>query len=261
MLQKQLESHSISHFCIGGDSKSGTDNIHVTVSNVLLHNRVLKKNELNPLMKTNAVAAPETEVSAPAGAPQNSHLSQSSDQTANESVVINKAPHDATMSPQKQQSPPEPSKNKNGPSVSRQTSSTDSTGSSTSAAEWEVEEVVPSSVDSASSLPLTAGEGGPQKEVGTDVPSGVDYFESEQGHSSPSVAQPITEQADEAVDATPQREATEDRPQHSTLSDASENVEESSPHSAPLATDEQPVDPEGGKDTNPHTAVGASRGP
>ncbi|RNC55878.1 trans-sialidase, partial [Trypanosoma cruzi] len=95
----------------------------------------------------------------------------------------------------------------------------------------------------------------------TDVSSGEDHFESEQEHSSLSVFQPMTEQAEEAIVATPQRKTTEDWPQHSTLSDASEDVEESSFHSAPLTSDEQTVDPEERKDTNPHTAVGASSGP
>ncbi|KAF8282674.1 putative complement regulatory protein [Trypanosoma cruzi] len=247
-LQKLLSSHSISHFYIGGDGKSSSDSIQVTVSNVLLYNRLLKDDELNPPMKTNAAAAPEAEVSAPEGALQNSHLSQTSEK-------------DTTPSPQKQGLSPEKSKNEKYSAGSGQTTSTDFIGSSTSAAEGEVEEVAASSAGSASSLTPTAGEGNPQKALETDVPATEDQFESEQVHSSLSVVQPMTEQTDEAVDATPQRKTTEDRPQHSTLSDASENMEESSSHSAPLTSDEQKFDPEERKDTNPHTAVSASSGP
>ncbi|KAF5224830.1 hypothetical protein ECC02_002135 [Trypanosoma cruzi] len=247
-LQKLLSSHSISHFYIGGDGKSSSDSIHVTVSNVLLYNRLLQDDELNPLMKTNAAAAPEAEVPAPEGAPQNSHLSQTSEK-------------DTTPSPQKQGLSPEKSKNEKYSAGSGQTTSTDFIGSSTSAAEGEVEEVAASSAGSASSLTPTAGEGSPQKALETDVPATEDQFESEQVHSSLSVVRPMTEQTDEAVVATPQRKTTEDRPQHSTLSDASENMEESSSHSATLTSDEQKFDPEERKDTNPHTAVSASSGP
>ncbi|KAF8294756.1 putative trans-sialidase, Group III [Trypanosoma cruzi] len=247
-LQKLLSSHSISHFYIGGDGKSSSGNIHVTVSNVLLYNRLLQDDELNPLMKTKAVAAPEAKVPAPEGAPQNSHLSQPSEK-------------DATPSPQKQDLSPENSKDEKYSAGSGQTTSADFTGLYTSAAEGEVEEVAPSSVGSASSLTPTAGEDSPQKAPETDVPATEDHFEREQEHSSLSVVQSMTEQAEEAVVATPQRKTTEDRPQHSTLSDASEDVEESSSHPATLTSDEQTVDPEERKDTNPHTAVGASSGP
>ncbi|EAN91337.1 trans-sialidase, putative [Trypanosoma cruzi] len=247
-LQKLLSSHSISHFYIGGDGKSNSGNVHVTVCNVLLYNRLLKDNELNPLKKRNVAAAPEAEVSAPKGAPQNSHLSQPSEK-------------DATPSPQKQDLSPEKSKNEKHSAGSGQAPSADPAGSSTSAAEGKVEDVASGSVGSASSFSPTAGEDSPQKARETDVSSGEDHFESEQEHSSLSVVQPMTEQAEEVVVATPQRKTTEERPQHSTLSDASEDVEESSFHSAPLTSDEQTVDPEERKDTNPHTAVGASSGP
>ncbi|EAN82255.1 trans-sialidase, putative [Trypanosoma cruzi] len=245
---QQSSSHSISHFYIGGDGKSNSGNIHVTVSNVLLYNRLLQDNELSPLMKTKAAAAPEAEVPAPEGAPQNSHLSQPSEK-------------DATPSPQKQDLSPEKSENEKHSAGSRQASSTDPAGSSTSAAEGKVEEVASSSVGSASSFSPTAGEDSPQKVRETDVPATEDHFEREQEHSSLSVVQPMTEQAEEAAVATPQRKTTEDWPQHSTLSDASEDVEKSSFHPAPPTSDEQTVDPEERKDTNPHTAVGASSGP
>ncbi|RNC38255.1 complement regulatory protein, partial [Trypanosoma cruzi] len=228
--QKLLSSHSISHFYIGGDGKSSSDNIHVTVSNVLLYNRLLQDDELNPLMKTKAAAAPEAEVSAPEGAPQNRHLGQASEK-------------DTTPSPQNQGLSPEKSKNEKYSAGSGQTTSADFTGLYTSAAEGEVEEVASSSVGSASSLAPTAGEGSPQKAPETDVLATEDHFEREQEHSSLSVVQPMTEQAEEAVVATPQRKTTEDRPQHSTLSDASEDMEESSSHSATLTSDEQTVDP------------------
>nr|AAB49414.1 complement regulatory protein [Trypanosoma cruzi] len=247
-LRKLLSSHSISHFYIGGDGKSSSGNIHVTVSNALLYNRLLQDDELNPLMKTKAVAASEAEVSAPEGAPQNSHLGQASEK-------------DTTPSTQNQGLSPEKSKNEKYSAGSGQTTSADFTGSSTSAAEGEVEEVASSSVGSASSLTPTAGEGSPQKAPETDFPATEDHFEREQEHSSLSVVRPMTEQAEEAVVATPQRKTTEDRPQHSTLSDASEDMEESSSHSATLTSDEQTVEPEERKDTNPHTAVGASSGP
>ncbi|PWU88261.1 putative trans-sialidase, Group III [Trypanosoma cruzi] len=247
-LQTLLSSHSISHFYIGSENKEGSESCYVTVSNVLLYNRLLHDNELSPLMKTKAAAAPEAEVPAPEGAPQSSHLSQPSEK-------------DATPSPQKQDLSPEKSENEKHSAGSRQASFTDPAGSSTSAAEGKVEEVASSSVGSASSLTPTAGEGSPQKVRETDVPATEDHFEREQEHSSLSVVQPMTEQAEEAAVATPQRKTTEDRPQHSTLSDASEDVEESSSHPATLTSDEQTVDPEERKDTNPHTAVGASSGP
>ncbi|EAN92395.1 trans-sialidase, putative [Trypanosoma cruzi] len=246
--QELLSSNSISHFYIGSENEEGSESSYVTVSNVLLYNRLLHEDELSPLMKTKAAAAPEAEVPAPEGAPQNSHLSQPSEK-------------DATPSPQKQDLSPEKSENEKHSAGSQQASSTDPAGSSTSAAEGKVEEVASSSVGSASSFSPTAGEDSPQKVREADVPATEDHFEREQVHSSLSVVQPMTEQAEEAAVATPQRKTTEDWPQHSTLSDASEDVEKSSFHPAPLTSDEQTVDPEERKDTNPHTAVGASSGP
>ncbi|EKF29441.1 trans-sialidase, putative, partial [Trypanosoma cruzi marinkellei] len=247
-LQKLLGAHSISHFYIGGDGKSNSGNTHVTVSNVLLYNRLLNDDELNTLMKPNAVTAPEAEVLASESAPQDGPSSQSSGQ-------------DATLPPQEQDLPPKPSINENYSAVSGQTSSTDSAGSSTSAAKGKVEEEAPSSVGSASSLSLKARDGSPQKVLEADVHLPRDKLDSEQEHSSPSVGKPLTEQADEAVGATPQRKTTEDRPEHSTPSDASEDVEASSFHSATLTSDERTVGPEGKKDTNPHTAAGVSSSP
>ncbi|EKF29565.1 trans-sialidase, putative [Trypanosoma cruzi marinkellei] len=258
-LQTLWSLHSVSHFYIAEDGDSG--NIHVTVSNVLLYNHALEDRGIKALMKTNAVAALEARMPDAEGAPPNSHLSQPFPQLAVEPVSMHEVQQKSTSPPQRQDSPSEISEDENRLAVPRQTSSTDSTGSSTSAARGEVEEVVPSSVDSVSVLFPTAGGGSRQKLSEIDEPVSGDHFEGEQEHSSLSVVAPMTGHAYEAAEATPQREATEDRTQHSILSHALEDVEELSPHSATLAGEEQNVGPEGRKNTNPHTAVGADGGP
>ncbi|RNC55054.1 putative trans-sialidase, partial [Trypanosoma cruzi] len=145
-LSTLLSFHSTSHFYIGGDLARDSDDVHVTVSNVLLYNRIMSDAKLKALMKKNTVATPEAKVPASKGASQNNHASEALFQFANEAVVVNEARQYATSSsPQIQHSPAQPLGNKNGPAASMQISFADVIGPSTSAGTEEVKEEEPSS--------------------------------------------------------------------------------------------------------------------
>ncbi|PBJ81185.1 trans-sialidase [Trypanosoma cruzi cruzi] len=121
-LRTLLGSHGISHFYIGGDNKSNSEDINVTVSNVLLYNRALNKAKLNALMKKNAVAAAAAKVPAQEVAAQTTNVSEPS-HPANVPVVTPEAQHEATSSPQIQHSPAQTSESESGPVISKQSSS------------------------------------------------------------------------------------------------------------------------------------------
>ncbi|KAF5218943.1 hypothetical protein ECC02_008112 [Trypanosoma cruzi] len=131
---------------IGGDRAGDSDDVHVTVSNVLLYSRILSNAKLKAVMKKIAVGTPVAKVPASKGAPQNNSASETFLQSANEAVVMNEERQDATSSsPQSQRSPAQPLGNKNGPAASMQTSSADVIGPSTSGGTGEVKEEEPSS--------------------------------------------------------------------------------------------------------------------
>ncbi|EKF32715.1 trans-sialidase, putative, partial [Trypanosoma cruzi marinkellei] len=83
-LRRLMRSHSISHMYIGGDSERASDNIHVTVSNVLLYSRSFSNAKLTALMKNNAFGTPEAKLPATKVAAQPTIVSQPSDKPANE---------------------------------------------------------------------------------------------------------------------------------------------------------------------------------
>ncbi|PWU85739.1 putative trans-sialidase [Trypanosoma cruzi] len=121
-LRTLLRSHGISHFYIGGDNTSNSDDINVTVSNVLLYNRALNKAKLNALMKRNTVAAAAAKVPAQEVAAQTTNVSEPS-QPVNVPVVTPEAQKDATLSSRSQHSPAQTSESESGPADSKQTSS------------------------------------------------------------------------------------------------------------------------------------------
>ncbi|EAN83900.1 putative trans-sialidase, Group VII [Trypanosoma cruzi] len=122
-LRTLLRSHGISHFYIGGDNTSNSDEINVTVSNVLLYNRALNEAKLNALMKRNAVAAAAAKVPAQEVAAQTTNVSEPSRHPANVPVVTPEAQQDATLSSRSQHSPAQTSESESGPADSKQTSS------------------------------------------------------------------------------------------------------------------------------------------
>ncbi|KAF5216311.1 hypothetical protein ECC02_010928 [Trypanosoma cruzi] len=121
-LRTLLRSHGISHFYIGGDNTSNSDDINVTVSNVLLYNRALNEAKLNALMKRNTVAAAAAKVPAQEVAAQTTNVSEPS-QPVNVPVVTPEAQQDATSAPRSQHSPAQTSEGESGPADSKQTSS------------------------------------------------------------------------------------------------------------------------------------------
>ncbi|KAF8298981.1 putative trans-sialidase, Group III [Trypanosoma cruzi] len=200
-LRSLMSSHSISHFYIGGDSERDSDNINVTVSNVLLYSRAFNKAQLKPLMKKNTVGTPDAVVPAPNVATQTIVASQSSGQPADEPVVTNEA---------------QPSGNANGPAVSREASSPSVLDLSTSAAAWEVKEESPSS--SVELLPALSPT--PSAGVRREVPeteesvSGV-HMEGDQKYSPTNGAASTMEQAGKADEDSSRNVTTNDSMQHS----------------------------------------------
>ncbi|PWU93029.1 putative trans-sialidase [Trypanosoma cruzi] len=122
-LRTLLRSHGISHFYIGGDSTSNSDEIDVTVSNVLLYNRALNEAKLNALMKRNTVAAAAAKVPDQEVAAQTTNVSEPSRHPANVPVATPEAQQDVTSAPRSQHSPAQTSESGSGPADSKQTSS------------------------------------------------------------------------------------------------------------------------------------------
>ncbi|RNC55008.1 trans-sialidase [Trypanosoma cruzi] len=83
--------------------------------------------------KPDAVGTPEARVPAPKGAPHNNHASETFPQSASGLVVVDEARQEDRSAPQRQHSPAQPSGNRKGSAVPRQTSSSDAIGPSTSA--------------------------------------------------------------------------------------------------------------------------------
>ncbi|EKF30331.1 trans-sialidase, putative [Trypanosoma cruzi marinkellei] len=138
-LKTLLSSHSVSHLYIGADSKSGSDDTHVTLSNVLLYNRALSLDKLKTLMKAEAAAAAARKVPVLNVANQTTIVREHSRQSVNGPVVRTEAQQDATSSPQSQRPPAQESELKGDPASSEHTS-TDIIGSSTSADLGKVQE-------------------------------------------------------------------------------------------------------------------------
>ncbi|EAN83210.1 trans-sialidase, putative [Trypanosoma cruzi] len=120
-LRTLLGSHGISHFYIGGDNKSNSEDINVTVSNVLLYNRALNEAKLNALMKKDAFAAAAAKVPAQEVAAQTTNVSEPSRHPANVPVITPEAQQDATSSPRIQHSPAQTSESESGPADFKQT--------------------------------------------------------------------------------------------------------------------------------------------
>ncbi|RNC33281.1 putative trans-sialidase [Trypanosoma cruzi] len=83
-LKTVLSSHSTSHSYIGGERAGDSDDVHVTVSNVLLYNRILSNAKLKAVMKKIVVGTPVAKVPVSKGAPQNNPASETFLQSANE---------------------------------------------------------------------------------------------------------------------------------------------------------------------------------
>ncbi|EKF27166.1 trans-sialidase, putative, partial [Trypanosoma cruzi marinkellei] len=199
------------HFCIGGDGRRDSGNTHVTVSNVVLYNRVLKGDELKALMKTkpDAVGTPEARVPAPKGAPQNNHASETFPQSASELVVMDEARQEGTSAPQRQHSPAQPSGNKKGRAVPMQTSSSDAIGPFTSADMGEVEEEAPISGVLAPALFPTPSVVSRQEVLETKIPVSGDRPEGGQEHSPSNAAASMMGQAGKANEGFPQNGDTD----------------------------------------------------
>ncbi|RNC49725.1 complement regulatory protein [Trypanosoma cruzi] len=196
-----MSSHSISHFYIGGDSERDSDNINVTVSNVLLYSRAFNKAQLKPLMKTNTVGTPDAEVPAPNVATKTIDASQSSGQPADEPVVTNEA---------------QPSGNANGPAVSRETSFPSVLGVSTSAAAGEVKGEAPSSsVELLSALSPTPSAGVLREVLETEESVSGVHMEGDQEYSPTNGTASTMEQAGRADEVSSQNVSTNDSMQHS----------------------------------------------
>ncbi|KAF5221750.1 trans-sialidase [Trypanosoma cruzi] len=214
-LRTLLRSHGISHFYIGGDNTSNSDEINVTVSNVLLYNRALNEAKLNALMKRNAVAAAAAKVPAQEVAAQTTNVSEPSRHPANVPVVTPEAQQDATSAPRSQHSPAQTSESESGPADSKQTSS-DIIDLFTSAGVGKVEEEAPGSgaLAPASSQTQNAGS---HELLGTEMPVSGEHF-------PPNVDSPLTGQVDTADEESPRNGNTDDQAPHSVSPDVSESV-------------------------------------
>ncbi|RNF06890.1 trans-sialidase [Trypanosoma cruzi] len=196
-----MRSHSISHFYIGGDSERDSDNINVTVSDVLLYSRALHESQIKPLMKTNTVGTPDAEVPAPNVATQTIVASQSSGQSADEPVVTNEA---------------QPSGNANGPAVSREASSSSVLGVSTSVAAGEVKGEAPSSsVELLPALSPTPSAGVRREVLETEESVSGVHMEGDQEYSPTNGTASTMEQAGKADEDSSRNVSTNDSMQHS----------------------------------------------
>ncbi|EKG03299.1 trans-sialidase, putative [Trypanosoma cruzi] len=195
-----MSSHSISHFYIGGDSERDSDNINVTVSDVLLYSRALHESQIKPLMKTNTFGTPDAEVPAPNVATQTIVASQSSGQPADEPVVTNEA---------------QPSGNANGPAVSREASSS-VLGVSTSVAAGEVKGEAPSSsVELLPALSPTPSAGVRREVLETEESVSGVHMEGDQEYSPTNGTASTMEQAGKADEDSSRNVSTNDSMQHS----------------------------------------------
>ncbi|PWU83036.1 putative trans-sialidase [Trypanosoma cruzi] len=213
-LRTLLGSHGISHFYIGGDNKSNSEDINVTVSNVLLYNRALNKAKLNALMKKNAVAAAAAKVPAQEVAAQTTNVSEPS-HPANVPVVTPEAQQETTSSPQIQHSPAQTSESESGPVISKQSSS-DVIEPFTSAGVGMAEEESPGSgaLAPASSQTQNAGS---HELLGTEMPVSGEHF-------PPNIDSPLMGQVDTADEESPRIGNTDDQAPHSVSPDVSESV-------------------------------------
>ncbi|KAF5221726.1 trans-sialidase [Trypanosoma cruzi] len=214
-LRTLLRSHGISHFYIGGDSTSNSDDINVTVSNVLLYNRALKEAKLNALMKRNTVAAAAAKVPAQEVAAQTTNVSEPSRHLANVPVVTPEAQQDATSAPRSQHSPAQTSESESGPADSKQTSS-DIIEPFTSAGVEKVEEESPGSGALAPTSSQTQNAGSHEL-LGTEMPVSGEHF-------PPNMDSPLTGQVDTADEESPRNGNTDDQAPHSVSPDVSESV-------------------------------------
>ncbi|PWU96828.1 putative trans-sialidase [Trypanosoma cruzi] len=249
-LRTLLSSHGISHFYIGGDSTSNSDDINVTVRNVLLYNRALNEAKLNALMKRNTVAAAAAKVPAQEVAAQTTNVSEPSRHPANVPVVTPEAQQDTTSAPRSQHSPAQKSEGGSGPAESKQTSS-DIIDPFTSAGVEKVEEESPGSgaLAPASSQKQNAGS---HELLETEMPvSGV--------HFPPNMDSPLTGQVDTAEEDSPWNVNTDDWAPHGTSPDVLESVHDEPSTANTLASDKEDADRD--EDTHAHTAVGTNSGP
>ncbi|EAN84092.1 putative trans-sialidase [Trypanosoma cruzi] len=247
-LRTLLGSHGISHFYIGGDTKNNSDDINVTVSNVLLYNRALNEAKLKALMKRNAVAAAAAKVPAQEVAAQTTNVSEPSRHPAIAPVVTPEAQQDATSSPRSQHTPAQKSESKSGPVISKQTSS-DVIVPPTSADMEKVEEESPDSGALAPASTPTQSAGS-RELLGTEMPVSGEHF-------PPSMASPLMGQVDKADEDSPRNGNTDDRAPHSISPDVLESVGTNSGPDSFISTNVS-----GGadrdEDTHAHTAVGTN---
>ncbi|PWV18257.1 putative trans-sialidase [Trypanosoma cruzi] len=214
-LRTLLGSHGISHFYIGGDNKSNSEDINLTVSNVLLYNRALNEAKLNALMKKDAFAAAAAKVPAQEVAAQTTNVSEPSRHPANVPVITPEAQQDATSSPRIQHSPAQTSERESGPADFKQTFP-DIIVPSTSAGVGKVEEEAPDSgaLASASSQTQNAGS---HELIGTEMPFSGEHF-------PPNIDLPLMGQVDTADEESPRIGNTDDQAPHSVSPDVSESV-------------------------------------
>ncbi|PWU95263.1 putative trans-sialidase [Trypanosoma cruzi] len=245
-LRTLLSSQSISHFYIGGDTKSNSDDINVTVSNVLLYNRALNEAKLKALMKRNAVAAAAAKVPVQEFAAQTTNVREPS-RPANVPVATPEAQQYATSSPRSQLSPAQKSESKSDPVISKQTSS-DVIVPSTSAGVGKVEEEAPDSGTLAPASTPTQSAGG-RELLGTEMPASGDHF-------PPNMASPLMGQVETVDEDSPRNGNTDDRTPHSISSDVLESVHDEPSNAKTLAIDKQDADRD--EDTHAHTAVGTN---
>ncbi|RNC51439.1 trans-sialidase [Trypanosoma cruzi] len=249
-LRTLLSSQSISHFYIGGDTKSNSDDIHVTVSNVLLYNRALNESKLNALMKRNAVTAAAAKVPVQEVAAQTTNVSEHSRHPVNVPVVTPEAQQDATSSPRSQHPPAQTSESESGPVISKQTSS-DVIVPSTSADIEKVEEESPGSGALAPASTPTRSAGSHEL-LGTEIPVSGENF-------PPNMSSPLMGQVGTADEDSPRNGNTDDQAPHGTSPDVLESVYDEPSTANTLASDKEDADRD--EDTHAHTAVGTNSGP
>ncbi|EAN85953.1 trans-sialidase, putative [Trypanosoma cruzi] len=257
-LKTLLRPHGISHFYIGGDGKSESGNIDVTVSNVLLYNRALKNDELKALTKADAVGTPEANVSALKGAPQSNHASETLIQSDSETFVIKEVKQDATSSQQRKDAQDRSSEEENKKTAASATYSDSHAVADTKRREEQMEKAANDVDDLPPPLSPAPEAASGHKSPDAEDALGVEHPEQEEESLLPIVAGSTVDEASEMDEAIPQSRTSDDPAQQTTLPLLSEGVDDE-PSSLSTSTSNQRSDREE-KEAHSHAAVGTNSG-
>ncbi|EAN84388.1 trans-sialidase, putative, partial [Trypanosoma cruzi] len=258
-LKTLLRPHGISHFYIGGDGKSESGNIDVTVSNVLLYNRALKDDELKALTKADAVGTPEANVPSLKGAPQSTHASETLIQPDSETSVIKEVKQDATSSQQRQDAPDRPPEEKNKKAAASVTYSDSHAVADTKRREEQMEKAATDVDDLPPPLSPAPEAANGHKSPDAEDALGVEHPEQEEESLLPIVAGSTVDETSETDEAILQSRTSDDPAQQTTLPLVSEGVDDE-PSSLSTSTSNQRSDREE-KEAHSHAAVGTNSGP